>query len=227
MSGLIARRLWWFGAEWSCNIYCFQDSLDDVWSISSGGILKCTGWWQTKRYKRLIFRLEKPLDWCYVYTSITLLVNTPFIHFFPIYIKIKHLLLSFHRFYSSPYSISTNRMIAQTSITPFIAASPVSTYQVGGACLRPAGLGCVFVRATSEIVCLLKVWNGLDIWAAETIFIFFSNSSSPHPRSSLWCLLLLAYPDLAKQLMFLVKQTSRMSIQSRLVAVNILNSSLV
>ncbi|XP_059909441.1 RNA-binding motif, single-stranded-interacting protein 3-like [Gadus macrocephalus] len=35
-----------------------------------------------------------------------------------------------HRFYSSPYSISTNRMIAQTSITPFIAASPVSTYQV-------------------------------------------------------------------------------------------------
>ncbi|XP_031729598.1 RNA-binding motif, single-stranded-interacting protein 3-like isoform X2 [Anarrhichthys ocellatus] len=33
-------------------------------------------------------------------------------------------------FYTSPYSISTNRMIAQTSITPFIAASPVSTYQV-------------------------------------------------------------------------------------------------
>uniref|UniRef100_A0A4W6DRN2 RNA binding motif single stranded interacting protein 3 n=1 Tax=Lates calcarifer TaxID=8187 RepID=A0A4W6DRN2_LATCA len=32
-------------------------------------------------------------------------------------------------FYSSPY-IATNRMIAQTSITPFIAASPVSTYQV-------------------------------------------------------------------------------------------------
>ncbi|XP_039592171.1 RNA-binding motif, single-stranded-interacting protein 3 isoform X3 [Polypterus senegalus] len=33
-------------------------------------------------------------------------------------------------FYSTPYSIATNRMIAQTSITPFIAASPVSTYQV-------------------------------------------------------------------------------------------------
>ncbi|XP_056300111.1 RNA-binding motif, single-stranded-interacting protein 3-like isoform X2 [Pseudoliparis swirei] len=31
-------------------------------------------------------------------------------------------------FYSSPYSIS-NRMITQTSITPFIAAFPVSTYQ--------------------------------------------------------------------------------------------------
>ncbi|KAM4568752.1 RNA-binding motif, single-stranded-interacting protein 3-like isoform 2-T2 [Fundulus diaphanus] len=39
-------------------------------------------------------------------------------------------------FYSSPYSISTNRMIAQTSITPFIAASPVSTYQ--GAVISPA-----------------------------------------------------------------------------------------
>ncbi|TWW79504.1 RNA-binding motif, single-stranded-interacting protein 3 [Takifugu flavidus] len=39
-------------------------------------------------------------------------------------------------FYSSPYSISTNRMIAQASITPFIAASPVSTYQ--GAVITPA-----------------------------------------------------------------------------------------
>ncbi|XP_026537127.1 RNA-binding motif, single-stranded-interacting protein 3 isoform X1 [Notechis scutatus] len=33
-------------------------------------------------------------------------------------------------FYSSTYNIATNRMIPQTSITPFIAASPVSTYQV-------------------------------------------------------------------------------------------------
>uniref|UniRef100_A0A8D3DXX0 RNA binding motif single stranded interacting protein 3 n=1 Tax=Scophthalmus maximus TaxID=52904 RepID=A0A8D3DXX0_SCOMX len=33
-------------------------------------------------------------------------------------------------FYSSPYSISTNQMIVQTSITPCIAASPVSTYQL-------------------------------------------------------------------------------------------------
>uniref|UniRef100_A0A8D3BE72 RNA binding motif single stranded interacting protein 3 n=1 Tax=Scophthalmus maximus TaxID=52904 RepID=A0A8D3BE72_SCOMX len=39
-------------------------------------------------------------------------------------------------FYSSPYSIATNRMIAQTSITPFIAASPVSTYQVGHSALH-------------------------------------------------------------------------------------------
>ncbi|PIO40123.1 hypothetical protein AB205_0036160 [Aquarana catesbeiana] len=34
-------------------------------------------------------------------------------------------------FYSPPYNIATNRMIPQTSITPFIAASPVSTYQGG------------------------------------------------------------------------------------------------
>ncbi|KAM3917583.1 RNA-binding motif, single-stranded-interacting protein 1 isoform 5-T7 [Leptodactylus fuscus] len=33
------------------------------------------------------------------------------------------------RFYPQPYSIATNRMITQTSITPYIA-SPVSTYQV-------------------------------------------------------------------------------------------------
>nr|XP_032807259.1 RNA-binding motif, single-stranded-interacting protein 1-like isoform X3 [Petromyzon marinus] len=32
-------------------------------------------------------------------------------------------------FYPSPYSIATNRMIAQTSMTPYLA-SPVSTYQV-------------------------------------------------------------------------------------------------
>ena len=33
------------------------------------------------------------------------------------------------RFYPSPYSIATNRMITQTSLTPYIA-SPVSAYQV-------------------------------------------------------------------------------------------------
>lgn len=46
------------------------------------------------------------------------------------------LLFSVSRFYSSPYSIATNRMIPQTSITPFIAASPVSTYQVCQICMH-------------------------------------------------------------------------------------------
>ncbi|XP_077100111.1 RNA-binding motif, single-stranded-interacting protein 3-like isoform X4 [Siphateles boraxobius] len=40
-------------------------------------------------------------------------------------------------FYSSPYSITTNRMIAQASITPFITASPVSTYQVQSTAWMP------------------------------------------------------------------------------------------
>lgn len=52
---------------------------------------------------------------------------------FCFFLKSSDLLLFFclFSFYSSPYSLATNRMIAQTSITPFIAASPVSTYQVG------------------------------------------------------------------------------------------------
>ncbi|XP_016110628.1 RNA-binding motif, single-stranded-interacting protein 3-like isoform X2 [Sinocyclocheilus grahami] len=45
-------------------------------------------------------------------------------------------------FYSSPYSITANRMIAQASITPFITTSPVSTYQ----CLW-------FMNAGEEAVC--------------------------------------------------------------------------
>ncbi|XP_050992845.1 RNA-binding motif, single-stranded-interacting protein 3 isoform X1 [Labeo rohita] len=40
-------------------------------------------------------------------------------------------------FYSSPYSITTNRMIAQASVTPFITASPVSTYQVQSTAWMP------------------------------------------------------------------------------------------
>ncbi|XP_058609938.1 RNA-binding motif, single-stranded-interacting protein 3-like isoform X2 [Onychostoma macrolepis] len=40
-------------------------------------------------------------------------------------------------FYSSPYSITANRMIAQASITPFITTSPVSTYQVQSTAWMP------------------------------------------------------------------------------------------
>ncbi|KAK7139581.1 hypothetical protein R3I93_016651 [Phoxinus phoxinus] len=40
-------------------------------------------------------------------------------------------------FYSAPYSITTNRMITQASITPFITASPVSTYQVQSTAWMP------------------------------------------------------------------------------------------
>lgn len=57
--------------------------------------------------------------------------------------------LSLPRFYTSPYSIATNRMIAQTSITPFIAASPVSTYQVG-----PGALHCGWTTVFSVCICV-------------------------------------------------------------------------
>ncbi|XP_016362218.1 RNA-binding motif, single-stranded-interacting protein 3-like [Sinocyclocheilus anshuiensis] len=40
-------------------------------------------------------------------------------------------------FYSSPYSITANRMIAQVSITPFITTSPISTYQVQSTAWMP------------------------------------------------------------------------------------------
>ncbi|XP_051992356.1 RNA-binding motif, single-stranded-interacting protein 3-like isoform X3 [Xyrauchen texanus] len=39
--------------------------------------------------------------------------------------------------YSSPYCFTTSRMIAQSSITPFITASPVSTYQVQNSAWMP------------------------------------------------------------------------------------------
>lgn len=64
------------------------------------------------------------------------------------------LLFSVHRFYSSPYSLATNRMIPQTSITPFIAASPVSTYQVR---LFTCTSGKVFLASNM----LLRVQKGM------------------------------------------------------------------
>ncbi|XP_016102551.1 RNA-binding motif, single-stranded-interacting protein 3-like [Sinocyclocheilus grahami] len=48
-----------------------------------------------------------------------------------------HTLSLSHRFYSSPYSITANRMIAQASITPFITASPISAYQVQSSAWMP------------------------------------------------------------------------------------------
>ncbi|XP_042632093.1 RNA-binding motif, single-stranded-interacting protein 3-like isoform X1 [Cyprinus carpio] len=42
-----------------------------------------------------------------------------------------------NRFYSSPYTITANRMISQASITPFITASPVSAYQVQSTAWMP------------------------------------------------------------------------------------------
>lgn len=119
------------------------------------GVLKCPGWLETKWYKRPIFTFACDYIWGAktlsaeltdsIFVNVVVSFKNVLGSFFPANIgdiddvKIKPFLVSFHRFYSSPYSISTNRMIAQTSITPFIAASPVSTYQVGGPSLGFAG----------------------------------------------------------------------------------------
>ncbi|XP_030644812.1 RNA-binding motif, single-stranded-interacting protein 3-like [Chanos chanos] len=81
-------------------------------------------------------------------------------------------------FYSPPYSIATNRMIAQTSITPFIAASPVSTYQVqstswmphqqyvmqpAGAVITPAIDHSMSVQPASVITPLTQQMNHLTL----------------------------------------------------------------
>uniref|UniRef100_A0AAR2J1E0 RRM domain-containing protein n=1 Tax=Pygocentrus nattereri TaxID=42514 RepID=A0AAR2J1E0_PYGNA len=69
-------------------------------------------------------------------------------------------------FYSSPYSISTNRMIAQTSITPFIAASPVSTYQ--GAVITPAMDHTISMQPVNMMGPLAQQMNHLSLGTTGT-----------------------------------------------------------
>uniref|UniRef100_A0A4W4HSE6 RRM domain-containing protein n=1 Tax=Electrophorus electricus TaxID=8005 RepID=A0A4W4HSE6_ELEEL len=68
-------------------------------------------------------------------------------------------------FYSSPY-ISTNRMIAQTSITPFIAASPVSTYQ--GAVITPAMDHTISMQPANMMGPLTQQMNHLSLGTSGT-----------------------------------------------------------
>uniref|UniRef100_A0A3Q3EMZ7 RNA binding motif, single stranded interacting protein n=1 Tax=Labrus bergylta TaxID=56723 RepID=A0A3Q3EMZ7_9LABR len=79
-------------------------------------------------------------------------------------------------FYSSPYSISTNRMIAQTSITPFIAASPVSTYQVETRVCSPCTIN-VFITVRHVFL------NSLSQGAVITPTAAIEPSLSLHPSS--------------------------------------------
>ncbi|XP_057195167.1 RNA-binding motif, single-stranded-interacting protein 3 isoform X6 [Triplophysa rosa] len=69
-------------------------------------------------------------------------------------------------FYSSPYSISTNRMIAQTSITPFIAASPVSTYQ--GAVITPSMDHAISMQPANMMGPLAQQMNHLSLGTTGT-----------------------------------------------------------
>uniref|UniRef100_A0A669CW09 RNA binding motif, single stranded interacting protein n=1 Tax=Oreochromis niloticus TaxID=8128 RepID=A0A669CW09_ORENI len=83
-------------------------------------------------------------------------------------------------FYSSPYSISTNRMIAQTSITPFIAASPVPTYQVSLTSQRFECRGLLKTRKSTDWICILPfLLQGAVITPAAAI----EPSLSIHPSS--------------------------------------------
>ncbi|XP_003480205.1 RNA-binding motif, single-stranded-interacting protein 3 isoform X10 [Cavia porcellus] len=70
-------------------------------------------------------------------------------------------------FYSSPYSIATNRMIPQTSITPFIAASPVSTYQ--GAVITPTMEHPMSMQPTNMMGPLTQQMNHLSLGTTGTI----------------------------------------------------------
>uniref|UniRef100_A0A671QHX8 RNA-binding motif, single-stranded-interacting protein 3 n=1 Tax=Sinocyclocheilus anshuiensis TaxID=1608454 RepID=A0A671QHX8_9TELE len=72
-------------------------------------------------------------------------------------------------FYSSPYSISTNRMIAQTSITPFIAASPVSTYQ--GAVITPAMDHTISMQPANMMGPLTQQMNHLSMGTTGTVSV--------------------------------------------------------
>uniref|UniRef100_A0A8C2I6B4 RNA binding motif, single stranded interacting protein n=1 Tax=Cyprinus carpio TaxID=7962 RepID=A0A8C2I6B4_CYPCA len=74
-----------------------------------------------------------------------------------------------YRFYSSPYSISTNRMIAQTSITPFIAASPVSTYQ--GAVITPAMDHTISMQPANMMGPLTQQMNHLSMGTTGTVSV--------------------------------------------------------
>ncbi|KAG8510465.1 RNA-binding motif, single-stranded-interacting protein 1 [Galemys pyrenaicus] len=68
-------------------------------------------------------------------------------------------------FYPSPYSIATNRMITQTSITPYIA-SPVSAYQ--GAVLAPSMEHTMSLQPTSMISPLAQQMSHLSLGSTGT-----------------------------------------------------------
>uniref|UniRef100_A0A3B4FTI5 RNA binding motif single stranded interacting protein 3 n=1 Tax=Pundamilia nyererei TaxID=303518 RepID=A0A3B4FTI5_9CICH len=104
-------------------------------------------------------------------------------------------------FYSSPYSISTNRMIAQTSITPFIAASPVPTYQVTdwicilpfllqGAVITPAAAiePSLSIHPSSVMAPLTQQMNHLSLGPTGTVSLPFGQSAHravyPSPQTA-------------------------------------------
>ncbi|XP_056877113.1 RNA-binding motif, single-stranded-interacting protein 3 isoform X6 [Takifugu flavidus] len=80
-------------------------------------------------------------------------------------------------FYSSPYSIATNRMIAQTSITPFIAASPVSTYQ--GAVITPTMDHTMSMQPASMMGPITQQMNHLSLGTTGSYMTAAAAAAAP------------------------------------------------
>ncbi|XP_053116892.1 RNA-binding motif, single-stranded-interacting protein 1 isoform X2 [Hemicordylus capensis] len=103
-------------------------------------------------------------------------------------------------FYPSPYSIATNRMITQTSITPYIA-SPVSTYQVQspswmqpqpyimqhpGAVLTPSMEHTMSLQPASMISPLTQQMSHLSLGSTGTVCCYsnLKNPNNPSERAN-------------------------------------------
>ncbi|XP_074201463.1 RNA-binding motif, single-stranded-interacting protein 3 isoform X13 [Camelus bactrianus] len=84
-------------------------------------------------------------------------------------------------FYSSPYSIATNRMIPQTSVTPFIAASPVSTYQ--GAVITPTMDHPMSMQPANMMGPLTQQMNHLSLGTAGTGVVADTSPQTVAPSS--------------------------------------------
>lgn len=155
MSSLVPRRLWCCETKWNWIFVVLHVNFNDILSILLATSWITRGGWKAKRYIRLISLVCSVITW-------ELFVQSTF-NFFFVY---------FHSFYSSPYSISTNRMIAQTSITPFIAASPVSTYQVSGASLKFAGFNWMMKDCKTAEIDRYILKNAMENWLSGSIVCY-------------------------------------------------------
>ncbi|OXB69247.1 hypothetical protein ASZ78_011367 [Callipepla squamata] len=72
-------------------------------------------------------------------------------------------------FYPSPYSITANRMITQTSITPYIA-SPVSTYQVCSESVLDAASTIYNAAPKKSAVCRQEILSVFDVPVTHFIY---------------------------------------------------------
>uniref|UniRef100_A0A670YXU0 RNA binding motif single stranded interacting protein 3 n=1 Tax=Pseudonaja textilis TaxID=8673 RepID=A0A670YXU0_PSETE len=137
-------------------------------------------------------------------------------------------------FYSSTYNIATNRMIPQTSITPLIAASPVSTYQVQstswmphpsyvmqptGAVLTPAMDHTISMQPTSMMGPLTQQMSHLSLGTTGTLynndyFFFFQYMMTAAPMQGTYIPQYTPVPPTAVPLEGVVADTSPQTVAS-------------